>query len=372
MAVRRDKSGTWRFRKVVRLPNGKKDRISGTPTINTKAEAEREERAAIERALSPVPKRKEVLTFAVFAKRYLKEYVLLNCKASYRALVESIVVRHLVPRFGDRPLEEITTADVEAFKAWLLERHGPEDKKRGPKTVNNELTVLRRMLRVAVDWEILDAVRPRIRPLKVPPSKFRFYDFDVYIQLVEAAAKLGTTYELIVLLGAEAGLRRGEMIGLLWTRVDLRRSQLTIDRSVWNGIEGSPKGGRSRVVPMTVALAAVLKKHRHLAGPNVLCNPDGSALTERQVERLIGAVQRRAGLEVTEGAHCLRHTFCSHLAMRGAAARAIQELAGHASITTTMRYMHLSPHVGREAIALLDERVVATTWQRPEAATERT
>ena len=51
----------------------------------------------------------------------------------------------------------------------------------------------------------------------------------------------------------------------------------------------------------------------------------------------------------------LRHTFCSHLAMRGAPARAIQELAGHANLTTTQRYMHLSPAAIEGAIRLLDQ-----------------
>jgi integrase len=50
----------------------------------------------------------------------------------------------------------------------------------------------------------------------------------------------------------------------------------------------------------------------------------------------------------------LRHTFCSHLAMRGAPARAIQELAGHADLTTTQRYMHLSPAAVENAIRLLE------------------
>jgi len=50
----------------------------------------------------------------------------------------------------------------------------------------------------------------------------------------------------------------------------------------------------------------------------------------------------------------LRHTFCSHLAMRGAAPRAIQELAGHANFTTTQRYMHLSPSAIEGAIRLLE------------------
>lgn len=54
--------------------------------------------------------------------------------------------------------------------------------------------------------------------------------------------------------------------------------------------------------------------------------------------------------------HKLRHTFCSHLAMRGAAPRAIQDLAGHANFTTTQRYMHLSPSTLSSAIDLLEKR----------------
>jgi hypothetical protein len=55
------------------------------------------------------------------------------------------------------------------------------------------------------------------------------------------------------------------------------------------------------------------------------------------------------------GVHILRHTFCSHLAMRGAPARAIQELAGHADLTMTQRYMHLSPAALDSAIRLLEQ-----------------
>jgi len=62
---------------------------------------------------------------------------------------------------------------------------------------------------------------------------------------------------------------------------------------------------------------------------------------------------RRAGI-ATSGVHRLRHTFCSHLAMKGAPARAIQELAGHQDLATTQRYMHLSPAAVEGAIRLLD------------------
>src|SRR5438046_10505745 len=64
-----------------------------------------------------------------------------------------------------------------------------------------------------------------------------------------------------------------------------------------------------------------------------------------------GSSARRAN--VKPGVHMLRHTFCSHLAMRGAPARAIQELAGHQDLTTTQRYMHLSPAALDNAIRRL-------------------
>lgn len=69
---------------------------------------------------------------------------------------------------------------------------------------------------------------------------------------------------------------------------------------------------------------------------------------------LVRRAEKRAGVKY-EGIHVLRHTFCSHLAMRGAAAKAIQELAGHKDLTTTQRYMHLSPAATVNAIRLLEQ-----------------
>jgi site-specific recombinase XerD len=70
------------------------------------------------------------------------------------------------------------------------------------------------------------------------------------------------------------------------------------------------------------------------------------------IQVLMRRSARRANVKV--GVHILRHTFCSHLAMRGAPARAIQELAGHQDLATTQRYMHLSPAALDAAIRLLD------------------
>jgi hypothetical protein len=114
------------------------------------------------------------------------------------------------------------------------------------------------------------------------------------------------------------------------------------------------RGGRLRYIPLTIRLAAALRDHRHLRGPLVLYQDDGSPLTEGLVQGFVKRAAQKAGV-FNNGPHMLRHTFCSHLAMRGAPARAIQELAGHQNLTTTQRYMHLSPAALDSAIRLLDQ-----------------
>jgi integrase len=115
------------------------------------------------------------------------------------------------------------------------------------------------------------------------------------------------------------------MMALEWRDVDVRKRQLCIERSEWKHHVTVPKGGRMRHVPMTIRLANALRSARHLRGPRVLCSADGSPLTQRDVQGLVLRAARRANLRHV-GVHVLRHTFCSHLSMRGAPVRAIQEL----------------------------------------------
>src|SRR5215208_2932988 len=93
--------------------------------------------------------------------------------------------------------------------------------------------------------------------------------------------------------------------------------------------------------------------HRALRSGRALCRDDGKPFTRQIVQNRMILAAKRA--KVRKGIHILRHTFCSLLAMRGAPARAIQELAGHADLTMTRRYMHLSPAALDAAIRLLDE-----------------
>ena len=159
----------------------------------------------------------------------------------------------------------------------------------------------------------------------------------------------------MVLLGAEAGLRLGEIVLLEWGNVDLHARRFTVQRSDWRGHVTVPKGGRSSRLPMTRRLTGALKAARHLRSARVLCLPDGMPSTRDRVIKAIRGSQRVGGLPQA-GVHVLRHAFCSHLAMKGAPARSIQGLAGHADLSTTQRYMHLSPAATEDAIRLLDGR----------------
>jgi integrase len=296
----------------------------------------------------PEQPRKEVPTLEAFSARFLEGYALANRqKPSGVAAKHTILNVHLVPALGTKTLDAITNEDVQSLKNQL--------RSRAPKTVNNVLTVLSVLLKKAVEWDVIDRLPCAIRLLRVAKPSMGFYDFDEYERLVDAAESLDPTTHLIVLLGGEAGLRCGEIIALEWTDVDSANGQLCVQRSEWRGHVTVPKGGRLRHVPMTQRLASALRRHRHLKSKRVLFRDDGSPLTQDMVGDHVRRAARKAGAPVS-GAHRLRHTFCSHLAMRGAPARAIQELAGHQDLVTTQRYMHLSPSALESAIRLLERR----------------
>jgi integrase len=290
----------------------------------------------------------EIPTLETFKARFAREHLVAERrKPSSIAAVESIYREHLAPILGAKPVDAITEADVQVLKARLAGK--------SPKTTNNVLAVLGSMLRRAAEWGVIERV-PRVRFLRVPLSTPPFYDFAEYRRLVEAAGKVDHRVEVVVLLGGDAGLRRGEMLALEWTDLDFPRHTIHVQRSEWNGQVTAPKGGRSRRVPMTERLAEALRAHRHLRGPRVVYGEDGATPTNKVVRLWMEAAERRAMLPTKGRIHVLRHTFCSHLAMQGAPAKAIQELAGHTTLAMTARYMHLSPAAKDAAIRLLDQR----------------
>ena len=291
---------------------------------------------------------KEVPTLKQFYPRYLEEYAVANRQKPSTVDHKTWMLKaHLLPTLGTLRLDQITDERIQRIKASLADRNA--------KTVNNVLCTLNVLLKTALTWGVIERMPCTIRQMKVTHMDMAFYDFADYERLVAAAAKIDWQVLALVLLGGDAGLRRGEIIALEWSDIDPKRKTLSIKRSEWKGKVTLPKGGRPRRVPMTTRLADLLAKHRHLKGARVFYRENQEPLTGKAVRIWIMQAEKRAQMPQTAKVHILRHSFCSHLAMRGATLLDIKELAGHTSVMTTQRYMHLSPQSADKAIRLLDE-----------------
>ena len=304
----------------------------------------------------------EVPTLEAFWPRYLSDH----CKGSGHSpsTIETSTNTfniYLKPHLGQLKLDEISDARVDAFKARVI----PAPREKGPKvlapkTVNNALSLLRHMLKTARRWKLIDAVPCEIVKRKVPKHEAEFLSFEAFEKLVVEAKKIDPRAHLFVLLGGRAGMRRGEIIGLRWRSVDFARGVIKVVESDFAGELKSTKNGKGRDVPMTAELRAALEAHQPKEKDplkRVLLKNIGTP-EERPIERngvrsWLMQAERAAGLDGKGKAHRLRHTLLSHLAMRGAPLRTIQEIAGHHALSMTARYLHLAPEATTEAMELL-------------------
>lgn len=344
---KRGKAAGWEIDIRFRWPDGSIFRERKNALVTGKDAAKRWGEARERELLSAGKETAAVVavpTFSEFWPRVLTEhYRAERRKPSTIDAAETIERVHLRPALGRKRLDEIGDAVVSKLKGKLAGA--------APKTVNNVLSVLSRSLRCAVRWGLIGAMPCRVDLLKTTDPSMQWYEREDYRALVSAAS-FSRRVLVMVLLAGSAGMRRGEIRALRWSDVDMLRKQIRIENALWRQEEGTTKGGRYRIVPMTPELAAVLKEHRHV-GERVLYSERGEELSNRTIRNWLSRAQRRAGLKANGGIHILRHTFCSHLAAAGVPAKAIQELAGHADLKTTLKYMHLSPGDRDGAMATL-------------------
>jgi integrase len=225
-------------------------------------------------------------------------------KPSTQKEYRSMLNAHILPAFGDRPLEALTARDIERWRARLSVC---------PRTKNKLVTVLHGIYRRAQRvWDLSINPALNVERLREPRS----LDMDVFtpeevMALVRAAASEQDA--AIVLTAAFTGLRRGELVALRWRDVDFAASLIRVRATYAHEALTTPKSGRVRSVPMAPAVAAALARlgQRGVAvgdvdqvflgaGGGYL---DGSAL-RRRYERAL----ERAGLRRLRF-HDLRHTF---------------------------------------------------------------
>lgn len=296
----------------------------------------------------------------------------------------SIIDAYLNPAFGTRPVEDITMADIERWRAGLTSVHDERLRERRQADGKRASTVAGRpKVQPAEAKSLANNSKNRIvtlmhgvfaRACKVyglqsnpvagverHPVKLAG-DIDVFSPeevwaLVRAAAdeQDGALY----LTAAFTGLRRGELLALRWRDVDYTGSTLRVRASYAGGALTSPKSGKVRSVPMAPDVAEALAR---LANRELFTGDDDLVFVGETGSYLDGSALRRRYKQALQRAalrplrfHDLRHTFGTRMIAK-ADIRRVQEWMGHADIQTTMRYLHYAP---REE----DARLVAEAFR---------
>lgn len=258
----------------------------------------------------------------------------------------SIIRKHLLPAFGPMQLRDIGVADVDDF---ITERDELSDK-----TIANHVTLLKTMLKLAVELKWLRTVPKLPKPkVKVFDQDFRYLRTEDEIhRFLLAARGAGDVVFTVYALALYTGLRAGELAGLRWDAVSLENRLITVARS----FEGLTKSGVVRHVPILSPLLPVLRRWRLLhPGELVFTNAWGNMLgpSGRLYQEVLHRVLDEAKLPketLPSGRvrryitfHGLRHTFASHWVMSGGDLFKLQKILGHQSTAMTQRYAHLAP-----------------------------
>jgi integrase len=251
-----------------------------------------------------------------------------------------------------KQLNDIDEAAIARLKGELAE------KGLKPKTVNNILSLVSSILAMAAEWGIIEKA-PRIRLVKVAKRAMPFLPLEHYDRLIDGARKVGPKALALVLLGGDAGLRRGEIIALEWGDVDLDRRVLICRRSEVLKKVGETKGLAERMVPITAELLRALTAIKANSGRVISGRGKGSRVDHKTLRSWIEAAEKAAELPITGKLHILRHTYASHLVSAGQSLYHLQMAMGHKDGATTQGYAHVDPESLRTLSDAIDNRRLA-------------
>ena len=257
--------------------------------------------------------------------------------------------------FAAARVDELTEVREEQVLGWLEERTARGLK---PSSQARGLTALRQLYRFLRETHVLERdptahvlLPRRIRPL---PGCLTLEQVEALLAAPDRGSALGLRDAAMIEVLYATGLRVSELVGLTLARVELRRGFVVV--------EG--KGSKERPVPLGEPAQRLLLDYLRHARPQLLARRGGRAvdavfvtrrggpMTRQNFWHLLREHARRVGIERLPSPHKLRHSFATHLLERGADLRVVQQLLGHADISTTQIYTH----VNRERLRRLHEQ----------------
>jgi integrase len=257
---------------------------------------------------------------------------------------------HIAPQLGGLRLADLDSQRIEDWQTSLL-----VDKRLSPKTVNNCLGYLKKILTDACRWRYLQTNPAQYAMrLKCRDSEPRFWTQDEAIRFLDRLSVDYPKFFPVFSLALYTGMRKGEIRGLAWDCVDFATGTILVKRIYCReqqGVLERTKGGGSRRIPMNRPLREML------IGLQQQTDSSGPVFSPRfpwnRTHEILRSVCNGAGIKVIKF-HDLRHSFASNLVMKDRPLYEVQKLLGHADFRMTQKYAHLSPSHLRGATDCLD------------------
>jgi integrase len=273
------------------------------------------------------------LLFEKLCDEYLTFSKANKAKNSHRR--DQVSINNLLNTFRGRLITEITAHELERYK------NKRRDKVK-PATVNRELTCIKHMLTKALDWKLVkENPFKSVKLFKEPPGRIRYLTEDEIKTLLDCCAN---HVKPIVILALNTGMRKGEIMNIRWSDIDMVNRMIKITDS---------KNNESRYVPINDTLFAILLKLENSTSKDTALFLKKNGKPIKYINNGFYNAMKRAKIENFRF-HDLRHTFASHLVMKGVDIRIIQQLLGHKTLAMTMRYSHVSNEAMKTAVDKLN------------------
>lgn len=283
------------------------------------------------------------LTLENYAKTFLQRVKEQRARKTFLDY-ESRYRKHLAPLFKSRYLSDIDSSCGHLLVSKL------QKESKSIKGINLNVALLKRILNSALEDEIISVNRlSSFKLLKESPRP------DSYLTELEIRQLLSANmHDPLVDLYTVAvytGMRRGELAGLKWDRVNFERGFIEVTRTRdREGLKETTKSHEKRFVPINQICKRVLEKliRKQANLEYVFIGRQGNPIAVNHIYREFKAAQVKAGFQNFYRFHDLRHTFASHFMMKGGNIYDLQKILGHSNITMTQKYAHLSPsHLSR-------------------------
>ena len=205
--------------------------------------------------------------------------------------------------------------------------------------------MLRHCLRLARRWGYAATIPEIVLPRR-PEGRLRYLEESEIGKLL-AACRESRNRDLasVVTPALHTRMRKSEILGLEWERVDVSTARITLPRTESGKPRGVPIGRAVYEAPIALEPDPARRRGRLF--------PSGNDRRGSQIRTAFDAALTRAGIGGFRF-HDLRHTAASHLVMRGASLQDVKEVLGHSDLRMTLRYAHLSPAHLRGAVDRLD------------------